>query len=192
MDEQDRFVLEMKQVRESKDAGVVVQKYTLQNLVEYYKKDNKRTELIETEIGNYIILDKKANLLFIPLCNRNKNIVDYTCSELYNLALLSLHSFHRKISGTKKYVVSSTTQQNMHEIVFGRKARKGHHIDHEHSRGLDNRKGKLRELTEVGNAGNRNVEKPDGFMGVSWHASYKKWKAKLNYDKEEMYINLSF
>ncbi len=188
MDKRDRFIVEMKQVRESKDVNVVVQKYTLENLVDYYKKNNHRTELIQTDLGSFIILDKKANLLFIPLCNRYKNIIDYTCSELYNLVILSLHTFSRKTDGKKKYVISNITKQSMHEVVFGRKARKGHKIDHQQSQGLDNRREKLRELTDAGNSGNRNVEKPDGFMWVSWHSSYKKWKAKLTYNKEEMYL----
>jgi hypothetical protein len=188
MDKDDRFIVEMKQIRESDDANVTIAKYTLIDLVEYYQKGETITELIRTKIGGYIIINKKVNLLFIPLCNRRKNIVDYACSNLYNIEVLSVHTFCRIVADNRKYAQSNTTDQKMHELVFGRKAKKGYDIDHKDSIGLDNRKEKLRELTRAQNSANVNVPKLDGFRGVSWNAASEKWVAQIKHEKVRHYL----
>lgn len=118
----------------------------------------------------YFILDKVNNLIFVPLGNKQKNIVDYGVTEMKHLNKIQNHNFCRCISENgKKYIACTDTEtkkvKSMQELIFGRKARKGYKIDHINSNGLDNRSCNLRELTNSENAANLKM-KDKGFRGI--------------------------
>lgn len=157
-------------------------KYTKKNLEEFYET-SRDLKLVVTD-GKYIITHEENNMLFIPLCNRYKNIVEYTCSEFTNFDKLCIHSFSRIITRNNKiYVQSSekTGNKYIQEIIFGRKAMKGHKLDHRYSNGLDNRSSMIRELTDSQNAANREkyIDNATSIhKGVS--KSGKKWAVHID------------
>lgn len=78
--------------------------YTKNNLANYYAERNadKSMILIRTADGRMLIHSLKHDLLFMPLCNKKTNIIDYTFSEFKNFDKASVHTFHRVFSGKKR------------------------------------------------------------------------------------------
>lgn len=123
----------------------------------------------------YFILDKIREIIFIPLSNKRKNIVDYGITELLNLYKIQERPFHRYVNDAGcKYVMTSGSQ-SLHEIIFGRKARVGYNIDHENVNGLDNRSSNLRELTFSQNAANLKIR--NEYRGIE--EKNNRWRARI-------------
>lgn len=191
LDDRNRFIVIKNSVREKteneSDKGLEVIKYTKKNLEEFYET-SRDLKLVVTD-GKYIVTHEENNMLFIPLCNRYKNIVEYACSEFTNFDKLCSHSFSRIITKNNKiYVQSSqkTGNKYMQEIIFGRKAMKGHKLDHKYSNGLDNRSSMIRELTDSQNSANK--EKVSDKNNQSKHKGVSKCGDKWSAIFSEYYI----
>ncbi len=159
LDKRNRLVVTKNSIREDledeHDADVII-KYTKKDLEKFYEIPREMKLIVKD--GKHIIIHEANNMLFVPLCNRYKNIVEYACSEFTNFDKVSVHAFSRIITKNNKiYVQSSqkTGSKYMQEIIFGRKARKGYKLDHTYSNGLDNRSAMLRELTDSENGANK-------------------------------------
>jgi hypothetical protein len=98
-----------------------IDSYTRENMIKYYSVDRGEFKLDETK---KFIIDTKRELIFIPLSNKDGNIVDYgiTCLKYYDK--IKDYSFYRFRKGKRKYVNCSNGKR-MHEIIFGRKAKQG-------------------------------------------------------------------
>ena len=110
----------------------------------------------------YFILNKVYNLVFIPLTNKNKNIVDYGYIDLKDLCKIQDYGCYRYVNKRGgKYVKCNNMNKcySLHEIIFGKKAETGNNIDHINSNGLDNRASNLREISFSENAANRKAKK---------------------------------
>jgi len=162
--------------------------YTFDDIVFYYDKINCDLNLHFDRKKNWII-NTKDNLIFIPLFNTYKIIIDYTYSELSNYSTLEKHAFNMHISSSgKKYVKATKTSdaEYMHVIIYGRKAAKGCKIDHINSNGLDNRSSNIRELSNSGNAANR-IKADDStsrYMGVDLLKNGK-WRSQISFENKK-------
>lgn len=96
--------------------------YRKQDLVRYYEVDRGDLKLDETK--EFIIHEKKE-LIFIPLCNIDHNIVAYAIISLSDYDKVKGKVFNRRISGNKVYVRNTNGGKNLHEIIFGRPAKAG-------------------------------------------------------------------
>jgi hypothetical protein len=96
--------------------------YTREDLINYYSVDRGEFKLDETK---KFVIDNKRELIFIPLLNKDGNIVDYgiTCLKYYDE--LRGSSFTRLKRQKRKYLGRSSDRKNLHEIIFGRKAKVG-------------------------------------------------------------------
>lgn len=178
------IVIEMKGNREMKDDNIL--RYTRENLISFYSKYKGPLLLSD----NLTIIHKDKNLIFIPLFNRQKNLVDYCYSDYHNYDLLSRYTFCRNIqSGNKIYSRSNLIDGEkpyMHEIIYGRKADPGHKIDHSNSNGMDNRTSNIRQLTNPENTANLKP-KQDGYRGVSLKNG--KWIARIKHNKISYWLS---
>ncbi len=165
-----------------------IENYTYEHLLNFYLNHTGATRL---DIKTKYIIHDELKLLFIPLYNKDKIFLEYTYSELDNFDILSKHTFVlMKNSGGKKYVLSTfrTGQESMHQIIFGRKARKGYKIDHVDSNGLDNRRKKLREITNSGNASNRIKKKETTSKYIGVTKTGPKWTALISFNRCKYYL----
>jgi len=155
-------------------------KYRKEDLINFYKTERQ----LRLDNDKYII-DDDNELIFIPLVNKYRNIIDYCFTELKNYDIVIKYRFFLRIAtGGKKYVSVSCTDKDMHHIIFGRKAGRGHRIDHKNSNGLDNRSCNIRELTFSGNAANRKKIKGTSsrYIGVSHStADRTKWRSYITF-----------
>ena len=110
-------------IRESKDRNVKIQKYTKADLKSYYEtyiyKDFKLDDTKK------FVIDTIRELIFIPLSNKDGNIIDYGVTELKHYDKIKDHTFNRKVDKGKKYVCRGKDSKRLHEIIFGRKAKIG-------------------------------------------------------------------
>lgn len=97
-----------------------LQIYKKEDLLTYYSEDRGDFELDETK---QFIMYKKKELIFIPLCNTNQNIVAYAIVSLCDYDKIKNLPFHRRLSGNQIYVESKNN--TLHGIIFGRKAKSG-------------------------------------------------------------------
>lgn len=184
------IIIEIRNIRESDDSNIKIEKYTIENLIAFYtNKLSNNLEFVKINEKSSIIIDWTNKLIFIPLFNRYKNLVDYTYLELEieNLEKLQQYSFCRWKSRDreKKYVFVPKTGSSMHELIFGKKANEGNVIDHINSNGLDNRRSNLREISFSYNIANREMKK-DGYRGVFLDKKTGKWKVKIEIDRIEI------
>jgi hypothetical protein len=188
--ENENIIVTMSSIRESNDFNTTVDKYTESDLIQYHSIN--KNENITLDMGKNdrcVILDNKNNILFIPLYNKYKNIVDYTYTDIKYLSLLKTHNIYRKINRNKKYAISSANQKYIHLVIFGEKEDNNNVIDHINGNSLDNRINNLREVTVAQNSANR--KNPcDRFKGVGWHVYRKKWQSSLYYNKKKLYLGL--
>ena len=99
--------------------------YRREDLLKYYSEDRGELKLDETK--EFIIYEKRE-LIFIPLCNIDHNIVAYSIVSLSDYDKIKGKSFYRKVGrrkGSKTYVRMCGSNTNLHEIIFGRPAKKG-------------------------------------------------------------------
>ena len=90
-----------------------------------------------------------GDVIFIPLRNKYKQIVDYATADLEDYNILKDLSFHKYVSKQgKEYAHTSINNVviSMHILLYG-KAHDGYIIDHRNSNILDNRKFNLRYAT---------------------------------------------
>ena len=109
--------------------------YRKEDMVKYYSIDRGDLKLDETK--EFIIYEKKE-LIFIPLCAANLNIVAYAVVSLSDYDKVKGKTFSRKIKGNRIYAACGTIR--LHEIILGRKADPGgwkeieNYVDTEESR----------------------------------------------------------
>ena len=177
-DDENKFFLNMKGIRESDNPDENILKYTKKDLEKYYSSDRNFNKLLiikKNKAIRYIIINEKLNIIFIPITNKFKNIINYTCSDLFHLEKIKLHGFFRNKINEKEYIRSGTTNEYMHEIIFGKKADKGNVIDHVYSNTMDNRSKFLREITIR-----------DGvFTGIKWRKDRNKWSSSIVYQNKQ-------
>ena len=161
--------------------------YKKKDLIEYYKNDDTSLKL---DKDTYYIIDKSNNLVFLPMYSRRRTIRGYTYTEYDNFDIVKDYCPRLSDKGNRKYVIGSYEgkHKSMSELIFGRKAEKGCHIDHINNITLDNRKQNLRELTYAENSSNTKKSKgaSSRFIGVSLSKNDKKWKASIKY-KDKLY-----
>jgi hypothetical protein len=157
--------------------------YTREDLIKFHRINQGKIFL---DLNTNFLINRQDNLLFIPLFNRNGFLVEYAYSEYDNYNVLSKYKFNLHMSKKKKYAHSS--EGSMHEIIFGRKASEGHTLDHIDSNGLDNRKSKIREISNSANNANR-VKKENTtsqYIGVSFDKDRQKWFAKIKNNGQQI------
>ena len=67
----------------------------------------------------------------------------------------------------------------------------GKMCDHTNGKGLDNRKGNLREATRAQNGWNRgksNVESRSRYKGLAWDSKDKRWEVRISVNGKRIYI----
>lgn len=91
---------------------------------------------------------------------------------------------HKTVSAGKQKTIF------MHRIIMNPK--QGQFIDHINGDTLDNRKENLRICTTVENGRNRKKEigTSSKYKGVSWDKNASKWKARIMFEKDRMYLGL--
>ena len=116
--------LDMQGIRQppkgKKFADKAILRYTKEDLLEYYSVNRGDFKLDDTK---KFIIDAKHELIFIPLANKVKNIVDYGVTELKFYDKIKPYSFHLIRQGNQKYI--ACTKGRLHNIIFGRKAKAG-------------------------------------------------------------------
>lgn len=143
-------------------------------------------ETFDYDENTGFFVDRKNGIVKLPVKNRMKKIVVWTLADIKNLEMLSMYTYNLKIYKTKIYV-STNIKISLHELVMGKKAPKGHKIDHKNSDGLDNREDNLRIITDSGNSHNRKKKSNTTsiYKGVSYDKVKKKWishiRKKINY-----------
>jgi hypothetical protein len=175
--------------------------YSKKSLEEYYK--GKVVEITDKELNKfdvssiqydmsllivnagikqkgYFILDKIHKLIFIPLINKEKNIISYAFTNLHNLIKLRGYNFCM----TGNYVDSK--EGLIHEIVNGRKAPPGYRTDHINCDPMDNRDENLRVITNEENGMNMSQRENRGVYenGAVWRVIISKRYIGM-YDKYE-------
>lgn len=141
--------------------------------------------VLADKITRYFVLDKKNELLFIPLSDNKTNIIDYGYTDLIHLNKVKNFSFHRYVSKRgNKYVVAQ--EGMLQEIILGSKAPPGYKNDHCNSNGMDNRSVNLRCIENNSNSVNIKPREDGKFRGIS--ASNGKWKASIKKDKIYYYL----
>ena len=177
----NKIIIKIDRIFESDDLDKVVP-YTKPNLEKYWLENNSPDiylKIVETEqkgYKRYFILDNINNLLYIPLTNKDKNIVDYATTNLSYLIRVIDYNFYRDVSRTgKKYVKCNIG--SMHEIIFGEKAGRGYKLDHINSNGLDNRRENLRKVTDRENS--LNLDTDNRLIGCCWRPKYSQWEAMI-------------
>ncbi len=65
-------------------------------------------------------------------------------------------------------------------------------VDHVNHNGLDNQKHNLRICTTTQNLGNQLPQhgKTSKYKGVYWHGATRKWMARIQYKREQIYLGL--
>ena len=132
---------------------------------------------MEEVLENGFILNHTNKEIKIPLRNYLGEIVNWAISSLEKLELLKNDSFHLTKNKYGAIYVANQKSISLHELVFGRKARKGHKIDHKNRNTLDCRTENLREATNSQNAHNRTKQKnaSSKYVGVYSDKKSKKW-----------------
>jgi hypothetical protein len=161
--------------------------YTRQNLAKFHQES---TEKICFDQKTGFLLNKTDNLIFIPLFNKNGFLVEYTYTEFDNYDIVSQHNFCLVAAHGKKYVKCANESLSMHQLIFGRRAEKGYKIDHINSDGLDNRRNKLREVTNSANSANQLKRKDvsSKYLGVSFNKRESKWIAEIRHQKKRYFL----
>ena len=96
---------------------------TKQDLINFYK--NNKTNLIYDKCTGFV-LDKGKDLIFIPVTNRYKIVIEYGITNYHNYDKIKKHKFSLYTNKCgNKYLKSSKTHQTLHEIIHGKKAEKG-------------------------------------------------------------------
>ena len=107
----------------------------------------------------------------------------------------SLSKFQWHISGTgyaarQLSVQLGRNKEMMHRVVNG--TPEGLSTDHINHDKLDNRKSNLRSCTSSQNQRNRGnpVNNTSGRKGVVWHGLRNKWTARIQHNKQMIYLGL--
>lgn len=131
------------------------------------------------------IEDEILHLLYIPLMNKDNNVVKYAVVSLECKAKLLQFRYHLATSKhlcRKEYAISCVGK-SMHEIVIGKKVENGYMIDHINGYGIDNREENLQIATDGLNA--QNKPKRDNcssqYIGVSF-CNKKNWRSEITKD----------
>lgn len=139
-----------------------------------------------------LIIDEKQQVIFIPLRDRFKTIVDYGIVDLDDYDKIKNGTWHRVVDNDgKKYVQGRVYGKltRMHDFING-KPPPGYVNDHRYSNGLDNRKSMLTLRTLSENAQNRIKEEgkyTSDYTGVySDNDSY--YLSRIQYKGEKIYI----
>lgn len=160
-----------------------------EDLKKFYQNNSNLPLRYDKKTG--FLIDEERKLLFIPLFNKDSILLDYTYSELENYDLLSQYNFYLHRINGKKYV-KSTNSKSMHEIIFGRKARKGYKLDHNDSNGLDNRRAKISEITAGANSANQIKRQGTSskYIGVTvrHQKNYTNWEAAISFERKIRYL----
>jgi hypothetical protein len=114
---------------------------------------------------------------------------------------LNSHKWHATWDGHRYYVRRYVgiidgvqTREFMHRLVLstklGRGLAKSEKVDHKNGDGLDNRKSNLRLATSAQNASNcrKRAACLSKFIGVTWCAYAKKWKAAIKINGKSMHL----
>ena len=132
---------------------------------------NKNGEIIETLIDT-------ADLTIADSV-RNRWYAHKTSSGDYYVMLID-----QKAQGKKTVI--------LHRLLMGNP--EGYLVDHINHNTLDNRRSNLRVVTNTENQQNRKGANSDNkvskVLGVSWHKSRKKWQARVQVNKKEVYLGV--
>jgi hypothetical protein len=130
----DSIMIEINEIREFRKGNTKkentkkkgkLQIYRKEDLLNYYSEDRGDLKMDETK--EFIIYEKKE-LIFIPLCNIDHNIVAYSTVSLSDYDKIKGKTFYRRIGkrkGSKPYVRMCVGNTSLQEIIFGRPAKKG-------------------------------------------------------------------
>jgi hypothetical protein len=120
----------------------------------------------------------------IPLTQGQVAIVDDSDYEL-----LSQHKWYAHKSGKTFYAERFFQKKtySMHRIIMKVPSEK--EVDHKNGNGLDNRKDNLRLCTRAENCRNkRSTNKSSRYLGVSWNAKDKRFRAQTEKDGIRYYL----
>lgn len=80
----------------------------------------------------------------------------------------------------------------LHRVIM--LVREDEMVDHKNHNKLDNRKQNLRICTQSQNLANKRVKNltknTSGYKGVNWHFASKKWMARVQQNKKQIYLGL--
>lgn len=135
-----------------------------------------------------------SDAIYIPLINKNNEIVSYSLANLSLKDKLLKFRYHLTSKTYKniKYYACSNHGISMHEIVIGSKSPEGYVIDHINGNGLDNTIINLHHVTKGANAQNK-TKSPNTtskYIGVSYDNNSNKWKSAINYNKKGLYLGI--
>jgi hypothetical protein len=130
-------------------------------------------------LDNGFVVNWDRKEIKIPLRDIWKDIVDWALASTDKLDILRKYSFHLKKDKHGKSYCAAQNGTSMHELVFGRKARKGYKLDHENRIPLDCRTCNIREVTDSQNAHNRSKQEgtTSQYIGVSYCKKKCKWQS---------------
>ena len=131
----------------------------------------------------YFVVDIDNRLIFIPLANREDNIINYGFTDLKCLDKIKQYAFHMSATAGGKLYVRTTTEDGptlLQEIILGGKAPTGHKNDHCNSNGLDNRCDNLRCASNSLNGGNIKPREDGKYRGVVRNG--ERWVAYIEKD----------
>ena len=195
VENRSRVIINIDRIVESDNLDEVVV-YTKKDLEEYWKtRDSESMHLKTVNTENhshkrYFLLDVMNALIFIPLSNKDKNIINFTVINISYLNKIVGRSFCLSISNPgKKYAkkyAKSRSDLTLHAIIFGRKATKGFKLDHKNSDSLDNRIENIRELTDLENTVNINTA--NKLRGICWRPKHSKREEAIKINRKCHYI----
>lgn len=197
VENRSKIVININRITESNNPDEIVM-YTKEDLEKYWETENSdkmHLKITTTDTGlskRYFILDIVNSFIFIPISNKTKNIINYTVTNLSYLNNVMNHSFTLTYSNpgksyVKKYV-KTRDSASLHSIIFGRKAKQEHKLDHKNSDGLDNRIENIREITNTENTANINTS--NKLRGIMWRPKHNKWEAAIKINKKCHYLGL--
>lgn len=131
----------------------------------------------------------EGDTAFIPLTQGYEAIIDAAdvgLVEQWNwYALVAPHTVYaiRRDADTRRTVY-------LHRALLNAPA--SLEVDHVSCDGLDNRRTNIRLATASQNQHNKRIHQKNasGFKGVSWHASTKKWRARICLNKKSMHLGV--
>ena len=128
--------------------------------------------------GNNYIVDEEHQIAKIELQRRNGKESLWTIIDLEDLERVINFPYtwySRYLKNTKSYYVFAT-------VYLG-----GKNVDHIEHNTLDNRKSKLRIISNKNNLTNRkgkNINNTSGYRNVSWNKEMQKWTVQIQINKK--------
>ena len=189
IENRSRVIFNIDRIMESDDPTETII-YTRKDLIKYWITKNNEDIYLKTisnrDHDKCFIIDKINGYICIPLTNKDKNIINYTITNLSYLNEITKYGFYMISAKPNRKYVKTRESQSMHEIIFGMKADIGYVIDHKNSDGLDNRIENLCMITKRENSAN--VTTSNKIIGTMWRPKRNKWKAAMKINGKCHYL----